>query len=120
MALTTLDVLHYTASQSTRLKGNADAQTDQRKGTERPAACRVAPDGESLVSKKLLERTEAKNISNAPRHQRHQDRGQSIMDRGAKALLPVLDVLVAAKNKYKILLMTGGGTRARHVYSIGG
>jgi molybdenum storage protein len=41
------------------------------------------------------------------------------MDRGAKALLPVLDVLIAAKDKYKILLMTGGGTRARHVYSIG-
>jgi molybdenum storage protein len=45
--------------------------------------------------------------------------GQSIMDRGAKALLPILDVLVAAKDKYKILLMTGGGSRARHVYSIG-
>ena len=45
--------------------------------------------------------------------------GQSIMDRGAKALLPILDVLVEAKNKHKILLMTGGGSRARHVYSIG-
>jgi molybdenum storage protein len=45
--------------------------------------------------------------------------GQSIMDRGAKALLPILDVLIKAKDQYKILLMTGGGTRARHVYSIG-
>jgi molybdenum storage protein len=45
--------------------------------------------------------------------------GQSIIDRGRKAVLPILDVLVQAKEKYKIILMTGGGTRARHVYSIG-
>ncbi len=76
--------------------------------------------GESLVSKKLLARTEAKEY-----FRMHPDinvikiGGQSIMDRGAKALLPILDVLIAAKDKYKILLMTGGGTRARHVYSIG-
>ena len=76
--------------------------------------------GESLVSKKLLAGTEAKEY-----FRMHPDinvikiGGQSIMDRGAKALLPILDVLVAAKDKYKILLMTGGGTRARHVYSIG-
>jgi molybdenum storage protein len=76
--------------------------------------------GESLVSKKLLKRTEAKHY-----FRMHPDvnvikiGGQSIMDRGAKALLPILEVLIAAKDKYKILLMTGGGTRARHVYSIG-
>src|SRR5512136_363403 len=76
--------------------------------------------GESLVSQKLLRRTEAKEY-----FRMHPDinvikiGGQSIMDRGAKALLPILDVLVAAKDKYKILLMTGGGSRARHVYSIG-
>jgi molybdenum storage protein len=45
--------------------------------------------------------------------------GQSIMDRGGKALFPILDVLIRAKDKHKILLMTGGGTRARHVYNIG-
>ncbi len=76
--------------------------------------------GESLVSKKLLARTEAKEY-----FRMHPDiniikiGGQSIMDRGAKALFPILDVLVEAKNKHKILLMTGGGSRARHVYSIG-
>ena len=76
--------------------------------------------GESLVSKKLLAHTEAKEY-----FRMHPDiniikiGGQSIMDRGAKALLPILDVLVEAKNKHKILLMTGGGSRARHVYSIG-
>ncbi len=44
--------------------------------------------------------------------------GQSIMDRGRKALFPILDEIVKAKDQHKILLCTGGGTRARHVYSI--
>jgi molybdenum storage protein len=33
--------------------------------------------------------------------------------------LPILEALIKAKDKHKILLMTGGGTRARHVYNIG-
>lgn len=76
--------------------------------------------GESLVSKALLKKTEAGEY-----FRMHPDinvlkiGGQSIMDRGAKALLPILDVLVKAKDRHKILLMTGGGTRARHVYNIG-
>jgi molybdenum storage protein len=44
--------------------------------------------------------------------------GQSLMDRGRAAVFPVLDELVAAKDRHKLLLCTGGGTRARHVYSI--
>jgi molybdenum storage protein len=76
--------------------------------------------GESLVSKELLKRTESKEY-----FRMHPDinvlkiGGQSIMDRGGKALFPILDVLIKAKEQHKILLMTGGGTRARHVYSIG-
>jgi molybdenum storage protein len=76
--------------------------------------------GESLVSKALLKKTEATEY-----FRMHPDinvikiGGQSIMDRGAKALLPILEALIEAKDKYKILLMTGGGTRARHVYNIG-
>ena len=76
--------------------------------------------GESLVSKAFLKQTEA-----AEYFRMHPDinvikiGGQSIMDRGSKALLPILDELIKAKDKHKILLMTGGGTRARHVYNIG-
>lgn len=44
--------------------------------------------------------------------------GQSIMDRGRAAVFPILDELVAAKDKHKLLLCCGGGTRARHVYSM--
>jgi len=76
--------------------------------------------GESLVSKEFLARTEAKEYFRV-----HPDinvlkiGGQSIMDRGRDALFPVLDVLIEVKEKHRILLMTGGGTRARHVYNIG-
>jgi molybdenum storage protein len=44
--------------------------------------------------------------------------GQSIMDRGRAAVFPILEELAAAKDKYPLLVCTGGGTRARHVYSI--
>jgi molybdenum storage protein len=76
--------------------------------------------GESLVSKEFLRQTESDEY-----FRMHPDinvlkiGGQSIMDRGREALLPILDVLIEAKNRHKIILMTGGGTRARHVYNIG-
>jgi molybdenum storage protein len=44
--------------------------------------------------------------------------GQSIIDRGRSALLPILDELVEARRSHKILITTGGGTRARHAYAI--
>jgi molybdenum storage protein len=44
--------------------------------------------------------------------------GQSILDRGRAAVFPILDELVAAKADHKLLLCCGGGTRARHIYSI--
>jgi molybdenum storage protein len=44
--------------------------------------------------------------------------GQSVMDRGKSALYPILDEVVAAKDRQKLLLCCGGGTRARHIYSI--
>lgn len=43
--------------------------------------------------------------------------GQSVMDRGREAVFPILDEIVAAKDKYQMLLCTGGGTRARHIYA---
>jgi molybdenum storage protein len=44
--------------------------------------------------------------------------GQSVMDRGRQALFPILDELVAVKDRYKLLLCCGGGTRARHIYAM--
>ena len=44
--------------------------------------------------------------------------GQSIIDRGRAAVYPVVDELVAAKADHQLLIGTGAGTRARHLYSI--
>ena len=44
--------------------------------------------------------------------------GQSIIDRGRSALLPILQEIVAARRESELLVMTGGGTRSRHVYAI--
>ena len=45
--------------------------------------------------------------------------GQSIMDRGRAALFPVLDEIVAARKEgIQVVVLVGGGTRARHIYSI--
>jgi len=76
--------------------------------------------GESLVSKEFLQKTEAREY-----FRMHPDinvlkiGGQSIIDRGKDAIFPILDVLVRAKETHKMILMTGGGTRTRHVLSIG-
>ena len=45
--------------------------------------------------------------------------GQSVMDRGRDALFPIIEEVVAARKQgIPILLLAGGGTRARHIYSI--
>jgi molybdenum storage protein len=44
--------------------------------------------------------------------------GQSIMDRGRAAVGPVVDEIVANLDRHKMILGTGAGTRARHVYSL--
>jgi len=44
--------------------------------------------------------------------------GQSIMDRGRSAVGPVVDEIVANLHRHKMILGTGAGTRARHVYSM--
>ncbi len=44
--------------------------------------------------------------------------GQSVLDRGRAAVFPILDELVRAKDQYQLLLCCGGGTRARHIYSV--
>jgi molybdenum storage protein len=45
--------------------------------------------------------------------------GQSICDLGKKALPGVVKEIAANKKKHKMFLLTGGGTRSRHIYAIG-
>jgi molybdenum storage protein len=44
--------------------------------------------------------------------------GQSVLDRGRAAVFPILDELVGVRERYKLLLCCGGGTRARHIYAM--
>jgi molybdenum storage protein len=75
--------------------------------------------GESLMDKSLLANTDTGAV-----HRLMPDLivvkigGQSIIDRGGEAVLPILDELVEARKSHKILITTGGGTRARHAYAI--
>jgi molybdenum storage protein len=44
--------------------------------------------------------------------------GQSLIDRGRAAVYPLVKELVSVKRSHPILIGTGGGTRARHAYSL--
>lgn len=76
--------------------------------------------GESLVSQSFAEGYDV-----APQQRLFPDvhvlkiGGQSICDLGKKALPAVVKEIAANKNKHKMFLLTGGGTRSRHIYAIG-
>jgi molybdenum storage protein len=76
--------------------------------------------GESLVSKSFIEGLEV-----APQQRLFPEvnilkiGGQSICDRGARAVPAIIKEIVANKEKHKMLITTGGGTRSRHIYTIG-
>jgi molybdenum storage protein len=75
--------------------------------------------GESLMDKSLLADTDTRPIYRAmPDLIVAKIGGQSIIDRGRDALLPLLDELVEARKSHKLIIATGGGTRARHAYAI--
>src|SRR5579864_327320 len=45
--------------------------------------------------------------------------GRSIMDRGREAILPIVDELRKLLPEHRLLILTGAGIRARHLYSVG-
>ncbi len=45
--------------------------------------------------------------------------GRSIMDRGAEAILPVVEELRKLLPEHRLLILTGAGIRARHIYGVG-
>src|SRR5512136_3137248 len=74
---------------------------------------------ESLMDKSLLANTEISQVFRPmPNLNVIKLGGQSIIDRGRAALLPILEEIVAARPTYPLLIMTGGGTRSRHAYAI--
>ena len=76
--------------------------------------------GESLVSHSFVE-----GYDIAPQQRLFPDvhvlkiGGQSICDLGKKALPAVVEEIAANQKKHKTFLLTGGGTRSRHIYAIG-
>jgi molybdenum storage protein len=44
--------------------------------------------------------------------------GQSLIDRGRAAVYPVVEELAQAKREHQIMIGTGAGTRARHLYAL--
>jgi len=76
--------------------------------------------GESLVGRSFIE-----NLTIAPQKRLFPDvnilkiGGQSICDRGIKALPGIIKEIAANRKKHKMLITTGGGTRSRHIYAIG-
>lgn len=45
--------------------------------------------------------------------------GRAIMDRGRDAILPIVDELRRLLPEHRLLILTGAGIRARHLYSVG-
>jgi molybdenum storage protein len=45
--------------------------------------------------------------------------GRSIMDRGRDAILPIVDELKKLLPEHRLLILTGAGIRARHLYGVG-
>jgi molybdenum storage protein len=76
--------------------------------------------GESLVSQSFAEGYDV-----APQQRLFPDvhvlkiGGQSICDLGKRALPGVVKEIAANKKSHKMFLLTGGGTRSRHIYAIG-
>jgi molybdenum storage protein len=76
--------------------------------------------GESLVSKEFID-----SLDVAPQERIYPDvavmkiGGQSICDRGVKALPAILKEIVKCRRDHKMVITTGGGTRSRHIYTIG-
>ena len=75
--------------------------------------------GESLMDRTLLAKLDREEVFRPlPDVSVLKLGGQSIIDRGRQALLPILDELVLLRDEYPMVIATGGGTRSRHVYSI--
>ena len=75
---------------------------------------------ESLVSRKLMAETDTATVKGmVPDVNMICVGGRGIMDRGADAILPLVEMLAALNKQHRMVIGVGGGARARHTYSIG-
>src|SRR3954454_20622253 len=74
---------------------------------------------ESLMDKAVIAGTEAPVRAILPNLNVIQIGGQSIMDRGQSAVMPVLDEILANQAAHTQVIGVGPGVRARHILSVG-
>src|SRR6185312_1235800 len=74
---------------------------------------------ESLMDRTVIAGTEAPVRRILPNLNVIQIGGQSIMDRGQSAVLPVLDEILANQAEHTQVVGVGPGVRARHILSVG-
>jgi molybdenum storage protein len=74
---------------------------------------------ESLMDRCVIAATEAPVRAILPKLNVIQIGGQSIMDRGQSAVMPVLDEILANQAEHTQVIGVGPGVRARHILSIG-
>ena len=76
--------------------------------------------GGSLTDTSILEQTsESIALPILPEANVVKIGGQSMIDRGRKAIFPLLDELVENLERHQVIIGTGAGPRARHAYSVG-
>src|SRR3954451_18170130 len=88
---------------------------------ERPGAKHVPSRlmRESLVDRGVIAATEAPVRAILPHVDVIKIGGRSIMDRGAEAVLPLLDEVVANQGRRTQIIGVGAGVRSRHVLGVG-
>jgi len=74
---------------------------------------------ESLIDRQVLAGTESAVTSILPELNVIHIGGRSIMDRGRRALLPLLETIVANQPSYTQVIGVGAGVRSRHIFSVG-
>ncbi|MFP5317667.1 MAG: uridylate kinase [Acidimicrobiia bacterium] len=74
---------------------------------------------ESLLDKGVMSATETPMVRMLPDCHVVKVGGRSIVDGGRATTYPLVEAIGRALEHHRLILGTGGGTRARHVYSIG-
>ncbi|MEX0964106.1 MAG: uridine kinase [Pseudohongiellaceae bacterium] len=74
---------------------------------------------ESLLDRDVERATETPVFSMLPYAQVVKIGGRSIMDAGREVTIPVAEELAQSMQQHKLIIGTGGGSRSRHVFSIG-
>jgi molybdenum storage protein len=75
---------------------------------------------ESLMDRDLLRETDGDGVlAMLPYADVLKIGGQSILDRGRDAVMPVIEEIAANIERHRMIIGVGGGTRSRHVYDLG-